>query len=141
MALVVEEAGVDFDMYLDFGSRTPTAELLSNQPASSMPQLAVLPPKAQLYYGASGDFAGLIQWSMNALAMLSNTPDSRERLDELSRQFDDLDFQSFAGSLKIGGSGGGVLTAKGPTRVPLTGPLTTHNPNATVVPAMSVFWP
>jgi hypothetical protein len=74
-----------------------------------MPQLAALPSKAQLYWGASGNVAGLWQWSRQTLSMLGTEESSRDRLDELSNQFEALEFHSLVGSLKVGGDGPGLM--------------------------------
>jgi hypothetical protein len=109
MGLVVGDSGVDVDMYLDVASATPTSDFLSRQPDSSMQQIGVLPAKAQLYWGASGDMAGLMQFSQNALSMLTGTDESREEFENLSKQLQEVDFQSLVGSLRIGSDSGGMV--------------------------------
>lgn len=115
--LMIEDEGIDLKSILSFREGTPTAEFLAAQATSSMPRLTALPPNAQLYWGAAGNMAGLWQWTAQTFSMLGTEEGSAKKLDELSRQFDKLEFQSLVGSLKVGGTGPGMMQSVSLTEV------------------------
>lgn len=109
VGLAVGDSGVDMDMYLDVAGASPTSEFLSGQPESSMSRIGVLPEKSQVYWGASGDIASMMQFTQSALLTLTASDESGDELEKLSNQLQELDFKSLVGSLKIGSDVGGLM--------------------------------
>lgn len=112
-AVDIDATGIKIEEYLEVGSNSESAKLLSSLPTSEFSNLNKLPKDGLLYYGISGGIKDLTKWSMGLTGRLSPDSGVQERIAKVSEGLDEIELPEMTASMNVGDAKTGLVQVAG----------------------------
>ena len=110
VALVIQETAIHVETYGDFKDGTGTAEAITGHAGSPLSPLATLPRGALIYFGLSGSLIDALQSGMtSSMAIAEPGEEQAEKIEELQKSLEGVEFASVTGALGLGTAETGFL--------------------------------
>ncbi|REJ98499.1 MAG: hypothetical protein DWQ34_00515 [Planctomycetota bacterium] len=110
VAVVIQDTMIHVETYGDFKDGTSTAEAITGHEGSPLSPLATLPQGALVYFGLSGSLIQALQDGVtSSMSIAPPGDDQAEKLEELQKSLEGVEFASVTGAIGLGTAETGFL--------------------------------